>query len=120
MKQQGGSPALIVLATHVQTWQPLPLLLDLERLLPEKNTLHRCARQVALVQHMLVTIMTARRKVEDAWRAETNALRQFQQLESDVAQQVDTVLTLAPPPPPPLLCGRSLCRLTWTDDALKR
>ena len=29
-------------------------------------------RQVALVQHMQVTIMTARRKVENVWKEETN------------------------------------------------
>ena len=63
--------------------------------LARKEHVSQVPRQVALVQHMQVTIMTARRKMEDAWREETNALWQLQQLESDV------VPVLAPPPPPP-------------------
>ena len=53
-------------------------------------------RQVALVQHMQVTIVTARRWVEDEWREETLVLQQH---ELDIAEAA--VPILVPPAPPP-------------------
>ena len=79
--------------------------------------------QVALVQHVQVTIMTARRKVEDVWKKETNALQQlFNCLRTKLHNKKTQYLFLLRHHhlQTALLCGRSLCRLTWTDDALKR
>ena len=50
---------------------------------------------------MQVTIVKARRRVEDSWKEETNALQQLQRLESEVAQQEDTVPVRARAPPLP-------------------
>ena len=53
-------------------------------------------RQVALVQHMQVTIVSARRRVEDEWREETLVLQQHG---LDIEEAA--VPILVPPEPPP-------------------
>ena len=74
---------------------------QLGRLLLGRNTSRSCGHRLALVQHMQVTIVTARRKVEENWREETVALQQLQQHELDAAEEEGAAVPIRVPPAPP-------------------
>ena len=63
-------------------------------------------RQVAVVQHMQVTLVTARRIVEENWREEAVALQQLQQHELDAAEEEGAAVPIRVPPAPPPGCSQ--------------
>ena len=74
--------------------------------LARKEHFPQLRQQVALVQHMQVTMVTARRKVEENWREEAVALQQLQQHELDAAEREGAVVPILVPPAPPPDCSQ--------------